>query len=656
MVAPDGSATNVVQLGASGRREAKIVAAARVLSIDYQSIVETTVAGLAVNTPDTRGEVYAQARDIVNRHLELMQLPEPIVEVERLALDVTIKKIESRWLAPGETETGLLDDSPEPPIESQTDAPAAGSVAEALTALGAAIKALLTAIATRPAMSAASFIARPLRPLMKPTSLALATPVIATAILLVLVIDNHVTYQDLVDSPAGQWLSRLQAGPSTPGPSTPAPRSAAAMLDEVSSVGAVRTAAASGRAATAEPVPLAPMEYAPGGDRAPARLAPLGGEVDMAPVSPEPAVPPPGCGSGLPISERLACADEGPKNGAGAETARSGAEPPWLAGFAALSEAVTGRAPTMTPATPPQTSGDAPLPRTATLGAPEATAAAPAMALPDAGRAAPLPRTPLVQPINPKVTALIANGKRAVLNGDLDRAVRDFGEAIRIDPKHPDGYAERGQALFKLGETERAIADYSAALGRDPQHGAALRARGMAYLYKGSADMALADLSRTIDLAARDPSLMPPIEVFYARRSRGSIYDSKQQYELEIQDCTALIDSYARDPMLVEALKANYGDAGAANILATIYRQRANAHMKRSDGEHAVADLTAAIPLSSDRGYSALVDRSRLHEGLGRNDLAVADLQAALGIRPGSEEARLALKRLGAPARPPKGF
>jgi len=249
-------------------------------------------------------------------------------------------------------------------------------------------------------------------------------------------------------------------------------------------------------------------------------------------------------------------------------------------------------------------------------------------------------------------------GTRAVLKGDLDHALRDFSEAIRIDPNDPDSYAERGQTLFRLGETERAIADYSAALARDPRHGMALRWRGMAYLYRGTPDPALADLSKMIDLAVHDPGLVAPIELFYARRSRSSIYQSKQQYDLEIADCTALIESYAHDPALAAAIKANYGDAGAANALATILRQRANAHLRQSNWERAVADLTDAIPLSADRGYTALIDRARLHEGLGQRDRAIADVQAALGIRPGSEEARLALKRLGAPSKPmqAKGF
>ena len=131
-----------------------------------------------------------------------------------------------------------------------------------------------------------------------------------------------------------------------------------------------------------------------------------------------------------------------------------------------------------------------------------------------------------------------------------------------------------------------------------------------------------ADLSRAIELAENDPSRLAPIDLFYARRSRAAIYSAKLQYEQEIADCSALIDSYARDPMLAAALKESYRDIGAANIMAAVYRQRATAHIRRSSWELAIADLTAAIPLSVDRGYSALIDRSKLNESLGRRDQA----------------------------------
>ena len=187
--------------------------------------------------------------------------------------------------------------------------------------------------------------------------------------------------------------------------------------------------------------------------------------------------------------------------------------------------------------------------------------------------------------------------------------MRDFTEAVRIDPNYPGGYSERGQALFELGETDRAIADYSAALKHDPNYGPALRGRAMANLYRGATDRALSDLSRAIQVAEIDPNRLSPLELFYARRSRATIYGNRMQLDAEIADCSAIIEAYKRDEALNVALVGIYQAEGAANLMATIYRQRANAYTRRSNPELARADLTAAVTLSADRGFSALVAR-----------------------------------------------
>jgi tetratricopeptide (TPR) repeat protein len=246
----------------------------------------------------------------------------------------------------------------------------------------------------------------------------------------------------------------------------------------------------------------------------------------------------------------------------------------------------------------------------------------------------------------PKAAALIEAGKKAALGDDLEKAVADFSEAVRIDPNHPSGYTERGQALFKLGETDRAITDYSAALKKDPNFGPALRGRAMANLYRGSTELAFTDLSKAIQIAEIDPARLPALELFYARRSRANIFGTKAKPEGEVADCTALIDSYKGDKTLKAALIEVYQPDGAANLVATIYRQRANAYIRLGKPELARDDLTSAVLLSSDRGFSALLDRARLNEAMGQRDQAITDLQAALSLRPGNEEARIALRRI----------
>lgn len=694
MSANGRAASNVIELHAADRRERKVVAAARVVSIDYRSIVENAVAGLVHNTPDARREVYSQARQTVRRHLQLMRLPEPIVEVEKLSLDLTIKKIERQWRSWQAAEQAIPDIAGEPTAKPAAVANSVASLSQALAALAQALGLLTASLGLRPLISLFWMMLWPVRAILRlirsSIGLAVALPVAVVAIFAVYFVDNNTAYKSLVDGPAGRWISHLDIVPHAPPPRT---RSKAADQVRTGTQASARLDAPPGPAATSArpavvemptrpvvpdapvqsatelPQRPAPVESEP--YRGPTRVRPIRAEFtgtiataaapatdfEAAPVGP--AKPSNPCDAKPVLADRISCAitnwagsDQAPRTKSG-----NSGRPRWLPGFAVINDVAGTRSASATPFDPPTATAPtaafevAALPGPALSGPPPGQAAAIASPAPASSTAAPIAR-----PANAKLAALIDSGRKWSNKGDLEHAVRDFSEAIRVDPKYPDSYAERGQALFKMGETERAIADYSAALAHDPQFGAALRSRGMAYLYRGSPDLALADLSRAIGLVESDPSLLAPIELFYARRSRAAIYSSKQQYDLEIGDCTALIEAQANDRMVAEVLKQNYGDVGAANVIAAIYRQRATAYIRRSNWELAVADLSAAIPLSADRGYAALMDRSKLHEGLGQRDEAIADLQSALAVRPGSEEVRLALRRLGAapklPGRP----
>jgi hypothetical protein len=77
--------------------------------------------------------------------------------------------------------------------------------------------------------------------------------------------------------------------------------------------------------------------------------------------------------------------------------------------------------------------------------------------------------------------------------GDLDHAIADYSEAIRLNRKFAIAFTDRGGAYKAKGDLDHAIADYSEALQLDPNDTFALNGRGTAYDDKGDYDRAVAD-------------------------------------------------------------------------------------------------------------------------------------------------------------------
>jgi tetratricopeptide (TPR) repeat protein len=83
---------------------------------------------------------------------------------------------------------------------------------------------------------------------------------------------------------------------------------------------------------------------------------------------------------------------------------------------------------------------------------------------------------------------------------DGQRAIADYSEAIRLDPKYAVAYLGRGLAYAYKKEYDRAIADYGEAIKFDPKYAVAYYSRGRSYAYKREYDQAIADYSEAIRL------------------------------------------------------------------------------------------------------------------------------------------------------------
>jgi tetratricopeptide (TPR) repeat protein len=111
-----------------------------------------------------------------------------------------------------------------------------------------------------------------------------------------------------------------------------------------------------------------------------------------------------------------------------------------------------------------------------------------------------------------------ALGREEEALSDLDAAIADFSEAIRVDPIRSDVYKHRAAAYSKKGDTEKAVADYREAIRIDPQD--ALSLAELADLLANREDERRREYDRAIELAKQAVALSP--QRAYYRRVLGS--------------------------------------------------------------------------------------------------------------------------------------
>ncbi len=259
--------------------------------------------------------------------------------------------------------------------------------------------------------------------------------------------------------------------------------------------------------------------------------------------------------------------------------------------------------------------------------------------------------------LDPKyVDAYNNRGRAYFAKGDKDRAFADFSETIRLNPKYAFAYNNRGLVYYGRGDNDRAISDYSAAIRLDPKYVDAYNSRGNAYYAKGDKDRAFADYSEAIRL---DPKFA------FAHHNRGLVYYAKGDKDRAIADYSAAIRF---DPKYVDAYndrgnayyaKGDYDDAIADYSVAIRlnpnyalpYYNRGNAYHAKKDNDRAIADHSEAIRL--DPKYAdALGNRGLIFEARGDATRARADFEAALAVRPGDKVGTEGLARLSKSAPP----
>jgi tetratricopeptide (TPR) repeat protein len=201
-----------------------------------------------------------------------------------------------------------------------------------------------------------------------------------------------------------------------------------------------------------------------------------------------------------------------------------------------------------------------------------------------------------------RYSTLMSQGHTAINNGDYDRAIAAFSDAMRLDPKNALAFTNRGVAYERKGDMDRAIADYSEAIRLDPNYALASSNRGIAYARKGDNDRAIADFNEAIRL---DPKNV------LAFANRGIAFGKKGDTDRAIADYNEAI---RLDPK---------------NALA--FANRGIAFGKKGDNDRAIADFNEAIRLDPKNAL-AFFNRGIAYGKKGDNDRAITDYSEAIRL------------------------
>ena len=185
--------------------------------------------------------------------------------------------------------------------------------------------------------------------------------------------------------------------------------------------------------------------------------------------------------------------------------------------------------------------------------------------------------------------------------GDLDKAIAEFSEAIRLKPDNATPYFYRALAYRSMNRLDEAIADLNRAAELEPEKGQVYLERGNTYMYGNKYDSALPDFTRAIQLLPTEP------DPYYLR---GLIYLDTQQYDEAIDDFNKAVD-----------LQPSWQDA---------YQRRGKAYAGKADYATAIENYTMAIELTPDNADYIYYDRAEAYRLLGNNAPAIADYETVL--------------------------
>lgn len=241
-----------------------------------------------------------------------------------------------------------------------------------------------------------------------------------------------------------------------------------------------------------------------------------------------------------------------------------------------------------------------------------------------------------------RAIAYVARGLALHDKGDLDRAMSDLDNAIRLNPQDALAYSDRGIMWRERRDVDRAIADFTEAIRLNPQPRSDLAGpghvniytnRGLAFQAKGDLDRAMADFDQAIRLDNND------VDAYYYR---AQAHVALHQYEFAVGDLDLALQ---RDPNRVSARYLR-------GVLRFDLYVAVSDVVKQSDLDGAIADLSEVIRLDPKHvwAYRARAEAWNID---GKRDRVIADLMEAVKLDPSNRDTIAMLKQLKPDYEPP---
>lgn len=241
--------------------------------------------------------------------------------------------------------------------------------------------------------------------------------------------------------------------------------------------------------------------------------------------------------------------------------------------------------------------------------------------------------------INPlSANAYASRGQAYNGLGKHEMAINDINKAINLNPEDPNCYNNRGDVYSNIGNFSQAINDYNKAIGIDPKNEVAYNNRGIIYSKQGNYYDAIKDFNIAIKINPMHT------QIYY---NRGIAYANIGNYSQAISDYNKAIGNNSLHDEAYASRGAVYSKLGNLSQAisdfnksieinpndATVYFDRGNVYINSGSYSKAINDYSMAIELNPN-GADIYINRGHAYINTGEHFKAISDLSKAIEINP----------------------